>query len=594
MVRHSENSHVQVPQTALERVEAGFLAVDAELRCTYANPHVGRILDTPVEGLIGRPLWAVWTDTVGDAGPRAVTKALRTLESCSFEHYAAGPGRWYSIHVYPGAEGLSLCFTDVTERKQVELRLTQTTQQLTALIENTAEAVYVKDCDGYYELMNEASAALFGLTPEEVVGAHDRDLFDAESTARIHKVDRRIVETGRPDQREAERYIDGRRYVFLDNKYPYRDENGEVVGIMGISRDITARKEREQTMETLTEEYEALLTTAEDGIFLIDVDETGMDPEFRFVRLNPAYEAKTGLRSETVRDRTPSEVLGDELGAEVARNYRRCVWARRPISYEESLSLPEGTRVWQTHLAPVILDGQVTRIVGIVRDITEQVMRERELRRKNERLDEFAGVVSHDLRNPLHVAKGRTALAREEGDLQHLETVETALERMDAIIADTLTLARQGDTVLDPVPMQMDVLAVECWELVHTAQATLDVRAPFVAEGDPGRLLHVFENLYRNAVEHGGETVAVRVGRSGASRFYVEDDGPGVPPDRRDAVFAPGHSSAGGGTGFGLTIVRRIAEAHGWTVAVTEGTDGGARFTFSGVSMGPGGAEDAA
>jgi signal transduction histidine kinase len=90
----------------------------------------------------------------------------------------------------------------------------------------------------------------------------------------------------------------------------------------------------------------------------------------------------------------------------------------------------------------------------------------------------------------------------------------------------------------------------------------------------------VFENLFRNAVEHGGEDVTVRVGRAGEDCIYVEDDGPGIPADDRDAVFEPGHTSATGGTGFGLTIIKRIAEAHGWEITVTDGRDGGARFEF--------------
>jgi len=97
-------------------------------------------------------------------------------------------------------------------------------------------------------------------------------------------------------------------------------------------------------------------------------------------------------------------------------------------------------------------------------------------------------------------------------------------------------------------------------------------------EGDPDRLRHVFENLFRNAVEHGGFDVTVRVGCHDEQGIYVEDDGPGIPVEKRDEVFEPGHSSARGGTGFGLTIVKRIVEAHGWELSITDGTDGGARF----------------
>jgi len=120
----------------------------------------------------------------------------------------------------------------------------------------------------------------------------------------------------------------------------------------------------------------------------------------------------------------------------------------------------------------------------------------------------------------------------------------------------------------------------KCWATVDTSNATIEIVNEMTFQGDPDRLRHVFENLFRNAVEHGESDVTVRVGRHGKQVIYVEDDGPGIPADKREEVLEPGHSSASGGTGFGLTIVKRIVEAHGWKLSVTEGTDGGARFEF--------------
>ena len=91
------------------------------------------------------------------------------------------------------------------------------------------------------------------------------------------------------------------------------------------------------------------------------------------------------------------------------------------------------------------------------------------------------------------------------------------------------------------------------------------------------------ENLVRNAVEHGGDTVTVTVGDLPGG-FYVEDDGPGIPEDERRDVFESGYTTSSGGTGFGLAIVSEIADAHGWSVRVTEGSEGGARVEFTGVS----------
>jgi PAS domain S-box len=324
--------------------------------------------------------------------------------------------------------------------------------------------------------------------------------------------------------------------------------------------------------------------------FLLDVHEEGSDAEIRFERLNPYHEAATGLTTEGVRGKTPREALGPELGAELEANYRRCVEAGEPISYQETLEFPEGTRTWQTKLAPVVIDGEVTQIIGIARDVTARVQREEALRRQNERLDEFAGVVAHDLRNPLNIAQGRTTLSveeleREDHESLHLPKAQEALGRMEDIIMDTLVLARRGGEVESPEPVAVAEVAGQCWDMVGTAEATLIVEDECTVKGDSDRLRHVFENLFRNAVEHGRDDVTVRVGKAGESTLYVEDDGPGIPPERRETVFEPGETSQEEGTGFGLAIVKRVAEAHGWEVTLTEADSGGARFEFSGVEV---------
>jgi signal transduction histidine kinase len=262
---------------------------------------------------------------------------------------------------------------------------------------------------------------------------------------------------------------------------------------------------------------------------------------------------------------------------------------------------------------PEETNDEVTRLIGITPDVTDRIKRVRRLRQQNERLDEFASVISHDLRNPLNVAQGRATFLAEQADnaeSEHLDPLLQALSRMEAIAEDTLTLARQGETIDETERIKLTDIVGKCWATVDTKKATIEIVDEMTFEGDPGRLRHAFENLFRNSVEHGstgsrtesndsvehgstsnrappdaaverGESdVTIRVGRYDERGLYVEDDGPRIPADRREDVLNPGHSSARGGTGFGLTIVKRIVEAHGWELCVTEGTDGGARFEF--------------
>jgi PAS domain S-box-containing protein len=236
--------------------------------------------------------------------------------------------------------------------------------------------------------------------------------------------------------------------------------------------------------------------------------------------------------------------------------------------------------------APIIdEEGSIVRLVFSFEDITEERQRERQLNLRNEQLEEFASVVSHDLRNPLNVAMSRLELAKDEYEGEHLQPIETALDRMEAIIADTLVLAREGQAVGEPEPVGIREFAEECWEMVETAEATLEIVDKFQIYADRDRLLHVFENLFRNGVEHGDEGVTIRVGRLDDFGFYVEDDGPGIPEDRRADVLKPGYTESREGTGFGLAIVNRIAEAHGWTLSLAGSSDGGARFEFTNVDI---------
>ncbi len=210
----------------------------------------------------------------------------------------------------------------------------------------------------------------------------------------------------------------------------------------------------------------------------------------------------------------------------------------------------------------------------------ERHAQQQELRRQNERLEKFASVVSHDLRNPLSVAQGRIEMV----DDDQAEVIERNLDRMETIIDDVLTLAREGRSVEETEPVDLVELLGNCWANVETASATLSTDTEMIIDADPSRCRQLVENLIRNSIEHGGESVEISLGRLDDG-FYIADDGPGVPEDKREEIFEVGYTTNRDGTGFGLNIVNEIAQAHGWTVSVTDGADGGAQFEFTGVTF---------
>lgn len=180
------------------------------------------------------------------------------------------------------------------------------------------------------------------------------------------------------------------------------------------------------------------------------------------------------------------------------------------------------------------------------------------------------------------MADGHIELARKDCEGDHLARVDDAIDRSQALIDDLLTLAREGKEVTGSEPVELADVAKRSWEIVDTEHATLEANAMPVIEADRSRLQQLFENLYRNAVEHGGDEVTVHVSELDGG-FYVADTGSGIPESDRDEIFEAGYSTADHGTGFGLRIVERIVEAHGWDIRVVDGDRCGARFEITGV-----------
>jgi len=201
------------------------------------------------------------------------------------------------------------------------------------------------------------------------------------------------------------------------------------------------------------------------------------------------------------------------------------------------------------------------------------------------RLEAVATVISHDVQNLIGVANGRLELVM-EGNLDQLEAVERAHERLLDLTDDLVTVLRTGDSVHSIEPVELEAEARRAWNTVDAPEASLSVTEPATIMADASSLCQLFENLFRNAIDHAGPDVTVTVGpRTDGTGFSVADDGPGIPPEDRESVFEMGFSTGRDRTGYGLSIVDRIADAHGWTVSVGESEAGGARFDLTGVEL---------
>ena len=381
-----------------------------------------------------------------------------------------------------------------------------------------------------------------------------------------------------------------------------------------VLETIAVRGQFEQQQRIL-QRYERLVETAGDGMYVFDEDGN-------FMTVNDALVEMTGYSREGLLGEHATFLFDEddvEAGAEIIESLLKS--DRSTDTLELVLETKSGETIpCEIQIAVLTHDGEFHGSVGVVRDITERKRQERKLRERNERLDAFAKIVSHDLRNPLGVAQGYIDLVEQTGSLEHAENVRDGLDRMETIIDDVLAIARGGEWAAETEPVDLESVANDAWENVSTAEATLSVAETTTLLADRSRLLRLLENCFRNSVEHGStspdsrarqdsvehgstssrpraddsvehgtsdddrdDALTIRLGpledeeRAG---FFVEDDGNGLPDEIRDEVFDPSVSTSSEGLGIGLWVVREVATGHGWTVTAGESDDGGARFEF--------------
>lgn len=326
---------------------------------------------------------------------------------------------------------------------------------------------------------------------------------------------------------------------------------------------------------------EKILDTSPTGIVVLNGDgEVALANDRAVDLLGAADENELlGVRYDAA-DWNPLDSSGDPLSddelpyAEVLES-KEAVFAR-----EIGITNVAGEQQWlSVGLAPILEEDEVAGVVASFNDVTELRSTQQSLSKQRERLEAISSVIAHDLRNPLGVINGYVELIEETGELEHLAKIRTAVDRMEAIIDDMLTLARVGAQAAETEPVGLEGVVESAWGNVGTDAATLVCATEARLEADRSLLLQLLENLFRNGVEHAGADVTVTVDSlPDGNGFLVEDDGTGIPPDQRADVFSFGYSSESEGTGLGLAIVEQIADVHGWEVSIGDGTDGGARF----------------
>jgi len=463
-------------------------------------------------------------------------------------------------------------FRDISERRDRE-------RKLQAILNGMPATAIVVNEAGEFEDILTGRDDVFVDAPDTLRGMDVHGTLPPETTDSVLETISETLATGKPQQLEYQLTVDDDTRWFEVRTAPLRSGAYECDCVVVLASDVTDRKRRERDLRS----YKEAVEQAGHVVMITDTDG-------RIEYVNPAFEAVTGYPESEVLGERPAILKSGEHEEDFYRTLWETIRSGDIWQGELTNQRKDGERyhIEQT-IAPITNEeDEIERYVAVNTDITDRKQHERQLEQERDRLEEFARTVAHDLRNPLTIAFGHVELAQghqpDESVADALETAMTALERMETVIDEVLTLSEQGETIRDPEPVGLTEVVTAAWDHVGTSGATLSVDDDLCDRtvlADRSRFRNLLENLFRNAVDHGGPDVSVSVGPlTEAAGFFVEDDGPGLPPADYNRVFESGFTTSDGGTGFGLAIVRQIAEAHGWTVTAADATaeSGGARF----------------
>jgi PAS domain S-box-containing protein len=575
------------------------IGLDEHGNVTSFSPSAERLYGWEAEEILGRP-----ADILAAEHRRPHVEALRaTLRAGDSIRRETTARRRDGSHVEvelsarpilgPGGRfrGGALTVLDVSERSRVQ-------RTLDRIVEHAPNAIAVKDLEGHYLLYNQLGAVALGLDPGEIIGRRDPELFGAEQAEYLIEQDRRVIAANAPltfqDEITAR---DGSVHSYLTTKFPLPDAGGRVEAVGLIAADVTEIRRAESARAQLA----ALVQAAPDAII-------ARDREGRIATWNPGAEAMFGLSAEQAVGRTYADLIVPEEERERFHELLEEIQSGRTVTVRSPRMRADGSRFpAQISVAPLtLLDGSWQGTLAMIRDITDLVDAELELReradlleRSNADLERFAYTASHDLQEPLHsirlsagavIEAAADRLDDEERELMtHIDTSAGRLSGQVRGLMEVARVALGGDSA-ERVPVEVAVRdAVDALRAAIAATgAEVDIRCPLPAVDLPRTVLSlVIQNLIGNAIKYHRHDTPPRIVVSGAAGDgYVEvrvaDNGVGLAEADLSAIFdlfARGRTGVPG-TGMGLAVSRRMLERHGGSLRGSSAGPGcGSKFT---------------
>ncbi len=472
------------------------------------------------------------------------------------------------------------------------------------MVESAQDAIFFKDLDSRYVVVNDATLEAFGLRGEEVIGRNDLEIMPSreEAEKNIHD-DQLVFKRGRPSQITKHMTgTGGEEHWFQATKTPRFDGEGNVIGLIGIGRDITEYKRAEEALREAEKKFRRMSASAYDAIIMID-------DEGKVTYWNEAAEKMFGYSSQ--------EIMGRELHATLApQRY----WEAYGTGITKFKVMGQGAAVGKTtELAGLTKDGiefpielsmSAVKIkgkwnaIGIVRDITERKKaeeRERELQQelilagRLASIGRMASGIAHEINNPLTGVAGFSDLLLKRDipeDIRgSLKIIYDGAQRVAGITSRLLTFAHKSKperTYVNINDIIESTLALRAYEMRNSnIEATTQLDSDLqLTMADAAQVQQVFLNIVLNAETemtraHGKGNLLVKTERmDNAIRISFKDDGPGIPKENLDKIFEPFFTTreVGQGTGLGLSVSHGIVTGHGGRIYAQSELGKGATF----------------